>query len=252
MAPTIRKKILDLYVERMRGVVANSVLYASPATIDRMDACTSSGSFSGSYPRQFSIEVTSNTPAQVTITETTLWRELHASHPVVYIEVIDYTPGTPFEVDGTGVSLDFSGDEQVGDEWLLLVNSCSGTINQVYPYYASPDDAVYPRLVVYPSSEQKTLTTINDRSDNTLTFYFDIQVDASMKMEGTLEDLIGDVVDEINRDPQSYDNSECLSYEAWADGVELYDSDSSPSVIGAVIVAKIQYRHQFNNTRIKR
>lgn len=247
--PTVRKRIIDLLVERLRDTVRGTQLYSTGDNEERQGACDVSGEYTGDFPVKFEITVLDS--STVRIKETTLWREYQSAHPTPYDVTVPYVVGTPIEIDDTGVSIAFDGTEIVGDGWLIRMHTSCETIQYVYPYYNSPEDTGLPSLAVWPGIESSD-PAVNDLSVNRLPLVLDLEIDSQSRAFGELESLIGNIKDEINRDHSLYDNTECLAVDCYWDSTELYDSDASPSAIGVIIKIAIQYRTQFNNSRLKK
>lgn len=255
MALTTRKKIIDLLVKRLEGVVDDFICYSteSVAIAGRQEMCAVTGEYGGDsapFPREFILTVESG--SSVRIQEVTLKREYHDGLPFPLVDrvipagpVVEITPGI-------GIFVCISTSAAISDSWRILLGKCASTIRSVRPYYFAPDDCPSPSIVIWPAEESRSSKQYAGMSDNEISFAIDLRVDSSSRDSSLIEDLIGDVCDEISRDPANFDNTSCLSHDCEIVDVSIYNSESLPAEIGAIITAKVKYRTAFNNTRIRR
>lgn len=261
--PTIRKRIIDTISERVRGIIDGGIV----RSVYGMDGSTPSlfiikvnidnSEYEIGFPRKFNVTISGE---KFIVNEVTLHREYVNGLPFEEVKDLESDIDVPVTITlETGATLTIvvnSEDDKYGitpkegDSWNVYIGNYSSTINAVYDYQTAPDDnMIFPCAMVYPDEERGSNNKAVNLSSNELYIVVDIKVDTTDRKSSHLEDLIGDVKDEICRNHSLYDNECCLCHNVEYVGTANYTSDSNPSYIGAGVQFYVQYRNKYNDSR---
>ena len=257
MAKTIRHRILDLLLERLRGaLVSNAIINppdgSSAEDVGVLSACAAvSGTYSDTRPRMFDITVSAlNT---VTITDATLWADLGPGHPIIAPATQAYVSGVPFTLADTGISITIAHNATaswlVGKSWVVRMAKASETVSSIEAYRTAWNDEPFPRLSVFASSDDPDTQGTLESSTKRLQINLLLDVDSQNRNGGRIEEILGDIENEMLRDVYMYDNTQCLAQNIEFLGSTLYDADESS--ISMVMTFEIRYRNKLTNTRVQ-
>ena len=259
MANTIRHRILDLLLERLRGALVKDATISPPdgssaADVGALTGCAQvSGTYADTFPRMFNITVSALN--RITITDATLWADLGPSHPVIAPVTQAYVSGVPFTLANTGISVTITHNATataawlVGKSWVVRMAKASETVSSIEAYRTAWNDEPFPRLSVFASSDDPDTQGTLESSTKRLQINLLLDVDSQNRNGGRIEEILGDIENEMLRDVYMYDNTQCLAQNIEFLGSTLYDADESS--ISMVMTFEIRYRNKLTNTRVQ-
>ena len=203
MANTIRHRILDLLLERLRGALVRDATISPPdgSSAEDVGILTGCAAVSGTYadtrPRMFNIAVTAlNT---VTVTDVTLWADLGPSHPIIAPATQAYVSGVPFTLSDTSISVTITHNTTataawlVGKSWVVRMANASETVSSIEAYRTAWNDEPFPRLSVFASSDDPDNQGTLENSTKRLQINLLLDVDSQNRNGGRIEELLGDI-----------------------------------------------------------
>lgn len=265
MSNTIRHRILDVLVARLRNGLVKDCALDAPANAEDPVQHNKSASVSGTYnavkPRAFSVSITA--ADAVTITDTTLWAESGPDHPVIAPVTQEYVADVPFELGSTGIFFtithnitDINGDplvttsaDLIGKSWEVRVAKASETVRSIEGYRLAWKDEPYPRLSVFPAPEEPVNSGVIESSTKRLQINLLLDIRFENGVGGRIEELFGDIMNEMLRDVYFYDNTTCLAQNCEYLGSTPYESDINEEICYAVSF-EITYRNKLTDTRV--
>jgi hypothetical protein len=196
MTPVVTP-IIRAVAEALCRVVADSYLtYSSTNQVQDLDII-SSGTYSGTLPRRFLLEIISAN--QIRITEDTVLKDFTPIAPYT-VTVIS---GTPFVITGTGISVtatfDRSGILEVGDTFLLRVGKCSTTVREAAQWPRVRASIAKPGVIIYPLPRKMDLASELGYSVE-LPLVAEFVTNERSEDGESLEEDIGFLLNELNRD----------------------------------------------------
>jgi hypothetical protein len=266
VSKTIRHRILDILVARLRnGLVADCILNAPDDITDPTEyikPASVSGTYNAVKPRAFSVAVSAaNT---VTITDETLWAESGPEHPVIAPVTQAYVAGTPFELgvtgifftithnitDSEGTPLSITSASLIGKSWNVRIAKASETIRSLAAYRSEwGQDEPFPRLAVFPAPEEPVSGGVIESSTKRLQINLLLDIRFETNNTGRIEELFGDVLNEMLRDVNLYDNSNCLATNLEYLGSTPFEANNLEEVSFAISF-EITYRNKLTDTRV--
>jgi len=244
MAKDVRQRVLDGLVDRMRYVVKDSGLDRSENTGSTpfLDI-TSSGTYSGTTRLKYKLEILDATTVEVTdIT--------NSGTPTTETP----TTGVPFALGATGISvtITFTGDltANIGDVFYVRMNKAFGDVHNVFPFYAVDSRSDYPSLSVFDAVVNKN-PIMNERYDCTMiaTIIFHFK-DVSPENPEIYE-YVADIENCLNDDHNlKEDDGTCIAHNLYVTQSEVFTTDGGEDIQLASIVAEVNYRHAFDDTRV--
>lgn len=241
---SVRNRILDAIVERLKNVVNGTALRFSPASASSFLKWVVTGQLNGVTPRSFTL--TFKVGGNVEIVEKTKDGEV-SSTPVVQA----FTPGTPLVILDSGVSIDYdplSGSHDVDDVVEIRMNLCNSTIRDVVRWDKIGQNLNYPSAVVYPHREWKKHFP-SDRYQSQLKVYITLWYEQEPDDVSWFEEFLADCQDELMRDIQF---GQCLNYDSSIDEITVVDGENSTERVGALLECSIFYRNSDTTTRVPR
>lgn len=266
MSKTIRHRILDILTARLRnGLVADCILDVpnnTPDPTEYQKPVSVSGTYNAVKPRAYSAAVSAaNT---VTITDTTLWAEFGPSHPVVAPVTQAYVSGTPFELGGTGIfftithnitdangtPITITSASLIGKSWNIRIAKASETVRSIAEYRSEwGADEPFPRLAVFPAPEEPVSNGVLESSTKRLQINLLLDIRFENNNTGRIEEIYGDVLNEVLRDYSFYDNVNCLATNVEFLGSTPFEANCIEEVSYAISF-EITYRNKLTDTRI--
>ena len=240
MTAPIRKQILLQLVDKLQGIVSNFAAYSASNSVNP-SALTIAGTYADPRAcRKFS--VTALTASSVSITEITtpVQGEIISSAPITH----DIT--NPF-VFVSGVTLQ-STTLTPGDAWQIRVGNRTQTLYQVQPYWNNSQNESLPSATIFVDEATQTPMPLNR-------YEYTMKAMAMVKMSVTspefllVEDLAQDVKDEISRDVNLYDGTNCLATNVVVDGDKIFPDESGTDVVVFTISFTVTFRSAFANGR---
>jgi hypothetical protein len=221
-----------------------------------------SGTYSSNFPKAYTVEVTAENT--VTITDTTLWCEYGPSHPVITPVTQAYEEDIPFQLGTTGIYFtithnitDESGadvaltpESLIDKVWEVRIASAFETVRSIEPYRTAWGEGdPYPRISVFCANEEPTSSGTLENSTKRLQINLLLDVRSESNVGERIEEIFGDILNEIERDVKFYDNDICLAENCEYLGMTPYDADNAEE-ISFVISFEIIYRNKLIDTRI--
>ena len=248
---TIEHRISDLIEERLKQHMVKNVLLLvdSESNTPAFDAgnIVARGTYSGSYPRSFEIQV--NTDSTVDISEVTLFADLGADSPLPYVDSVSFTVGTPFAISSTGILLEITDLPTVNTKYMVRMGNAFASIPDVIQHPVNFYDLNAPSLSVFFDGDAAQNLPV-ERTRSTMDMNIVLALGPEAVSKGDHYELLGDIRDCINRDPHLWDGTTCLSDDVMFTGSNYFDQiDRGNSYF--VIVAQIVYQSKTKNARLK-
>lgn len=248
MSLTIEHRVFNLICERLTQHLVSGALVGieEGSDISLYDSIVASGTFAGSYPRSFILEVTA--PGVCHVTEDTLFASLGSSAPAPINTNVNFVEGTPFAIGTTGVSVTLSNVE-TGYKWALRLGNAYQSILGVFEHPIDYSGLPAPSLAVYSSGNSKTLEVL-DKTQSQMELDIVLTCSKEQVENGDHFEILGDIQDCINRDPKLWDNTTCLAENVIYTGDNYFDQTDRGN---SIFVCNIQviYRSSLKNARIK-
>lgn len=249
---TIRHRIIDLISGRMRcALVSGATLSAEDGETNPfavLSGALLSGTFSGVRPEMFRVTRTDETTAH--IEEITYWAEIGPEHPVPYSDDVSYVIGVPFEIKSTGIFISIEANSTDGMSWIVRMANAVATIPDIYTLRTNFQDCPYPRLTIYPGNQSPPDKLTGEFASKRMEIMLLLEVDQNTHDSGVIEEILGDIENELNRDEYLYDNQDCLATGCSVTSIEPCEADSS-GYTAFWIGFEVNYRHRLSNTRLK-
>lgn len=250
MSKSIESRIITLITDRLEDALINEAQLFVPVGSDNKSSLSAkavlSGTYNGTHPRKFEIEVKdANT---LHITETTLWANLFTNHAAPIDTDVTFVAGTPLEIASTGISIEIDATAEVGDEWLVRVGKASNTVANVVPHPFDFNELELPSVSVYSTQDDES-PIVQGQSDHDASFTVVLCVSPEMFSNGDGYEIKADIRDAINLDRALYDNTDCLADDCYVTTTRLYDASKVSGKAIFMIEFLVKFRTQHTNSR---
>jgi hypothetical protein len=243
---TVRERIVDRIVDGMKNISEESYIRA---TVGVGASAASSGTYGGTSHKKFELEVTGAN--EITYTNLT-----DSDTPVVQA----VTSGVAFDINATDigdtgidVTVTYTGSLTIGDKWDLRLNKSFMTLEDVYPWWSAMQDPGLPSLMVVDTREDKKII---QSGDTHATYDCDLEINLVLRYReidrasNEINRLVGDIENEMNRDINLQESDgTCLSIMTEVVSSEIFITEGTQEMVGALIEARVIYRHRFTDTR---
>lgn len=245
MAYSIKNRILDILIERMKNIVDGIVVRYEMENENKVQLWTATGDFALTSPAKIGAVVTSD-GAGVDFT----YKGATTSH--------DFSIDSNFVLFDTGFTLEITDLSNLitGDTYDIRCNDSTVSALEVRDFMMNSAESAHPFIQVFQGEELSSQKP-SERVQNDAEFEIQIEADFSLintrSVTRTINEMIADIKNEIQRDPRLHEDeslpNSCLAINSFIERNVIYASKSNTNVAGAFLFLKVEYRTQRADAR---